>query len=187
MQKCGVCRPVFFPQLKSNLEAGKEQCLFLESEVVHNTAGSRIILIYSDCSWLAPVGIGNRAQHLCVYKVCLWLKMLDNLFWTAAGPNSDASCFRELVCKWHCSPHNLHLVSFSLKIIAACVRFQGLILCLFSEGDQQVVFFVWFFFKRLIHVIVYKQKILARHCNTQNLTLSKLFIYHIFQYTYYCS
>lgn len=77
-------------------------------------------------------------QHFFVCKICLWLETQDNLFWTATGPNSDVSCFRELICKWHCSPHNLHLVSFSLKIITACVRFQGLMLCLFPAGDSQV-------------------------------------------------
>lgn len=77
-------------------------------------------------------------QHFFVCKICLWLETQDNLFWTATGPNSDVSCFRELICKWHCLPHNLHSVSFSLKIITACVRFQGLILSLFSAGASQV-------------------------------------------------
>lgn len=104
--------------------------------------------VYHRCSRVAAVvfwwifcffGFFFLGTSTFVCKMCLWLEMLGNLFWTAPGPDSDVSCFRELICKWHCLPHNLHLVSFILKIITACVRFQGLILCLFSsKGNQQV-------------------------------------------------
>lgn len=73
-------------------------------------------------------------QHLCVCKISLWLEVPDDSFQTAADPNSDISCSKELICKLHCYLHNLHLASFILKIVTACVRFQGLTFCLFSAG-----------------------------------------------------
>lgn len=96
-----------------------------------------------------------------------WLEVPDNLFWTAPDPISDVFCSRELVCKWHYSPYNLHLVSFSLKVITTCVRFQGPIFCLFSAGGCQV------FVKIVIYVLVCKEEILAEWWNTEDCLLVK--------------
>lgn len=49
----GVCRPVFFPLLKFDLEAGEEEYLLLESQIDHNAKGSSSSLPLSLVCWLA--------------------------------------------------------------------------------------------------------------------------------------